>query len=264
MQSFAPVVGHYRNSRRPLPSLLIIGAQRCGTTSLHRLLTSHPQVHPPRAKKGVHYFDLSYGKDLGWYRGAFPIVSAPDIVMETSPYYLFHPEVPARVAFDLPGVKAIALLRSPVDRAASHHHRETERGFETLSFEDALDAEEERLAHSAANLASSRTAIDHAHQHFAYAARGRYAEQLQRWFDAIGREQVLVLDSQRLFDNAAGALAEITSFLDISPFGSVEFPRVNGYERALVAPATRERLENYFAPHDALLTDLLGWSPSWC
>jgi hypothetical protein len=214
--------------------------------------------------KGVHYFDLSYGRNLDWYRGAFPLVGSPDIVIETSPYYLFHPEVPARVAADLPNVKVVALLRSPVDRAFSHHRHETERGFERLSFAAALEAEDERLAQSASLLAKSRDAVDHAHLHYAYLARGRYAEQLNRWFAAIGRERVLVLDSQLLFDDASEPLARLASFLEVPSFEAVALPRVNGYEPELMPPTIRRRLEDYFDPHDEELVDLLGWRPSWC
>ncbi len=264
MQTFSPLIGQMWNSRRPLPSALVVGTQRGGTTSLHRLLTSHPNIHPPRRRKGVHYFDLAYGKDLRWYRGAFPIVSAPDIVIETSPYYMFHPEVPGRVAADLPDVKVVVLLRSPIERALSHHHRETERGFEHLSFEAALDAEPERLAQAGSRLAASRDAVDHDHLHFGYQARGLYAEQLERWFAAIGRDRVLVLDSHRLFEGDPATLGELTTFLGVAAFGVVEFPVVNGYDYEAISPALRDRLKSYFAPHDEALVELLGWKPSWC
>ena len=64
---------------------------------------------------------------------------------EASPYYLFHPHVPGRVAEHLPRVKLIAMLRDPVERAYSGYQHEVGRGFETLSFEEAIEAEPGRL-----------------------------------------------------------------------------------------------------------------------
>ena len=60
---------------RSLPDYLIIGAQRCGTTSLLRYLVRHPAVVPTLLSKGVHFFDTNYGKGAGWYRGHFPAVA---------------------------------------------------------------------------------------------------------------------------------------------------------------------------------------------
>ena len=57
---------------RPLPDFLIIGAQRCGTTSLYRYLDQHPQVIGAAPSKGVHYFDVNHERSLRWYRAHFP------------------------------------------------------------------------------------------------------------------------------------------------------------------------------------------------
>jgi hypothetical protein len=106
--------------------------------------------------KGVHFFDTNYGRGMAWYASRFPTRAyawylrrrrgLELITGEASPYYLFHPHVPARVAEHLPGVKLIVLLRDPVARAHSHFQHETARGFETLSFEEAIEAEPRRPA----------------------------------------------------------------------------------------------------------------------
>ncbi|MBA2559514.1 MAG: sulfotransferase domain-containing protein, partial [Propionibacteriales bacterium] len=85
---------------RMTPGLLIVGAQRCGTTSMYRALAQHPAMAKPVLRKGVHFFDVAYTKDLKWYRAHFPLVAsarrtAPSgvdpVAFESSPYYLFHP-----------------------------------------------------------------------------------------------------------------------------------------------------------------------------
>ena len=98
-------VGRITAARRMEPTFLIIGAQRCGTTSLFRALAAHPAVVPPTFHKGVHYFDINYTRGLDWYRGHFPLrraaqrsaagLGVPPASGESSPYYMHHPAGPA-------------------------------------------------------------------------------------------------------------------------------------------------------------------------
>jgi hypothetical protein len=48
------------------PSFILMGAQRCGTTSLFRALSAHPQLAPPTFWKGINYFDLNYYRGAPW------------------------------------------------------------------------------------------------------------------------------------------------------------------------------------------------------
>ncbi|HTF07111.1 MAG TPA: sulfotransferase domain-containing protein, partial [Asanoa sp.] len=111
---------------RMLPSFLICGGQRCGTTSLYRALAAHPAVLKAVLHKGVHYFDTAYHHGLSWYRGHFPLqrtaakvveqFGVPAQTFESSPYYMYHPHAVARIARDLPDVKLVTLVRDPVER----------------------------------------------------------------------------------------------------------------------------------------------------
>ena len=133
---------------RGLPSVLIIGAQKGGTTSLFSYLVQHPDVLAPLTKE-IHYFDLQYDREDKWYRGHFPFARRLErgaVTIDASPYYLPHPLVPARAAQLVPEAKLVAVLRDPVDRALSHYHHEVRAGRESLSFADAIDQEAERLA----------------------------------------------------------------------------------------------------------------------
>ena len=111
---------------RLLPDFLILGAQRCGTTSLYNYLAQHPSVGPLVLEKGAHYFSTNYDKSLAWYRSHFPMKwraaaerrhGRPFVTGEGSPYYLFHPLAAQRVAKTLPHVKLLVMLRDPVERA---------------------------------------------------------------------------------------------------------------------------------------------------
>jgi hypothetical protein len=85
---------------RGMPSALIIGAQRSGTTSLFQYLARHPDVLPPLGKE-IHYFDFHYARGINWYRGRFPYshrLRRGALNLDASPYYLMHPLVPVRAA----------------------------------------------------------------------------------------------------------------------------------------------------------------------
>src|SRR5262249_23760132 len=92
-------------ARRRLPDFLIIGAQKAGTTSLHAYLSQHSSVSPPVTKE-VHFFDHEFHRGNTWYRAHFRRADGPlTITGESTPYYLFHPLVPARAAAVLPDCK---------------------------------------------------------------------------------------------------------------------------------------------------------------
>src|SRR3954470_4036326 len=137
--------GHLTWRGRMLPSFLLVGAQRCGTTTLHLALKAHPDVVLHRIYKGVNYFDVYYERGPEWYRAHFPLEMAArlrtrrPITGESSGYYMFHPLAAERIARDLPGIKLIALVRDPVERAYSAHRHEFARGFETEPFERAIE-----------------------------------------------------------------------------------------------------------------------------
>ena len=154
-RAMARGAGRLTSGARTTPDVLIVGGQRCGTTSLFKTLRQHPAVLPPVLHKGVHYFDTGYPRGMGWYRAHFPLrataarvqrrTGVRPITVESSPYYMFHPLAAERIDRDLPGVKVLVLLRDPVERAYSAHAHELARGFETEDFRTALDLEEERL-----------------------------------------------------------------------------------------------------------------------
>lgn len=267
--------GRLTAGSRVLPSFLIVGAQRCGTTSLYRALAQHPLILKPVLRKGVHYFDVAYDRGLSWYRAHFPLRASHARLarrygcrpqaFESSPYYLFHPLAGARIACDLPGVKLIALVRDPVERAFSAHAHELARGFETeTSFARAVELEEGRLAGAADDLRAAPHATSHAHRHHAYLARGRYAEQLARLEPLVGRDRILVVDSGRFFTDPEVVYDRVLEFLGLPHIGDPVFERHNARPRPGTMPkALRGELARTFERSDALLVPWLGAEPSW-
>lgn len=251
---------------RGLPSLLILGAQRSGSTSLFNYLVQHPDVLPPLGKE-IHYFDLHYQRGLNWYRGRFPYahrLRGGTLTLDASPYYLLHPLAPERAARLLPGAKLVALLRNPVERALSHYQHEVRGGRESLPFERAIEQEAERLSGEEERLRSDPTYYSFNHHRYSYVRRGRYLEQLRRWVEHFPRSQLLVLQSERLFADPVGATATVHEFLGVRPHRLEHYkPFLHGaYDREMPA-GVRTRLVEYFEPHNRELYDWLGKEFDW-
>jgi Sulfotransferase domain len=269
----ARAVGSLSAGRRREPDFLVVGAQRAGTTSLFKALLQHPSFVPPRFRKGVHYFDMAYDKGWRWYLGHFPNRATVDKVAaatggvaltgEASPYYMWHPLVPERIAADLPNVKLIVLLRDPVERAYSGHAHEYARGFETEKFDVAIDLEAGRLAGEADRMIADPTYHSHAIRHLAHLHRGIYIDQLERLEKLFGRDRILVVDSHDYFADPAGVFTGVCEFLGIPDAPDIKHDAHNARPRSAMAPAMEARLRDYFAPHDARLADWLGNTPSW-
>jgi hypothetical protein len=246
---------------RPLPDFLILGAQKAGTTALYAYLRWHPHVTGPSFKE-VSFFDRHYAKGERWYRAHLP-VRRRSRVGEASPSYLFHPLAPERVAGMLPGARLIALLRNPVDRAFSHYQHEVALGREPLSFEDAIDREHERMQGELERMLQDPSYFSLAWWNYTYVARGRYAEQLERWFAAFPREQLLVLFTEELSADTAATYRRVLDFLGVGARDLESYPRIFDRDYADMDPGTRARLEKEFEDPNRRLASLLGRDLPW-
>jgi hypothetical protein len=254
--------GRATSFARPLPGFLILGAQKAGTTALYAYLGWHPAITGP-AWKEVSYFDRHYRRGVGWYRGHFPLRPGERIVGEASPGYLFHPLAPERVRATVPDAKLIALLRDPVDRALSHYHHEVALGREPLSFEEAIEAETERTRGEEERLVREPGYFSHAWWDHTYLARGRYAEQLERWLAVFPREQLLVVPSDELADEPEETYGRVLEFLAAPAHELDSYPRVYEQSYAEMRSETRRRLAEHFAEPNRRLYELLGRDFGW-
>lgn len=267
--------GRLTASGRLLPGFLVCGGQRCGTTSLYRLLSSHPAILKPIFHKGIHYFDTGYHNGINWYRAHFPTRASAVRVgeqtglaaqaFESSPYYLYHPLAAERFSRDLPGVKLIVLVRDPVERARSQHAHELARGFEDiLDFRQAVEAEEKRLTGEIDQLQRDPHHYSFSHQHHAYTLRGQYTDHLERIARVIAPERILVVDSGDFFTDPEPVYDRILRFLGLPWLGDPVFAQHNARPRKALADTTVEaRLRKHFAPYDERLAEWLGTTPSW-
>lgn len=291
-----------------LPDFLIAGEAKCGTTTLWELLGRHPRVFFPRDKE-LHFFSSysdfpGHGRlqtsGLDPYLLEFAYAEATQICGEATPNYLFDELACERIYSVLPSVRIVVILRDPIARAWSHYWHHVRRGWERLNFDDALEAEEERLQSGDPNM----------HAKFSYVARGRYVESLQRYERTFSRGQLCVVFLEDLHRDPRAVIRRVCGDIGLTaPEGvldgmlphanKAEFPRwprldaatrsvrrwVDARAPSLAFPlrpisratrrfrvysgtprmrdVTRQKLDRAFVASDLLLADWLGQELPW-
>jgi Sulfotransferase domain len=204
-----------------LPTFLIIGTPKSGTTSLASYLSQHPEVFVS-AEKELHFFDNRFDRGVDWYRSNFAGSAGARAVGEASPTYYMHADAIERMAGAVPDARLIALLRNPIDAAWSNYWMQRSLGFERRSFADAvLDELDDRPMGRAVR----------------YLGSGRYLEHLRRVGERYPRDALLVKVFEDLRDTPGGTFAEVCRHIGVD----VTFaPETIG---EVVNPSTRLRSE---------------------
>jgi len=258
----------------PLPTFVIVGAQKCGTSSLHRMLRQHPQISMSRPKE-LHFFDQHFDRGLEWYSAQFEKTWRHKHVGESTPVYMFGPRARSRLIETLPKARIVAILRNPVDRAYSHYWHDLRRQeagrhdrFVPATFEAALALE------SPADFGSldEEAAAAARRRKISYVGRGRYVEQLEPFVEAYGRDRVHVMLLEDLIREREAALRGLFAFLRVrkKPAAEIREVHVNRYrqpdESGKARPAkyppmestTRKLLVEHYRPHNERLAAWLG------
>lgn len=192
-----------------LPDFLVVGAQKSATTSLHYYLAAHPEIFLPEIKETKFFVDdKRYAKGIDYYREHhFAAATARQVIGEIDPDYMYFPEALSRIQqhFDTRRLKIVFILRDPVKRAFSHYLMTYRRGFESLSFEQAIDAEASRLQRGGF----------FERMHYSYLDRGHYARQIAGYLDLFGADQIRVLFTENLHRSPQATLAELCRFIGV-------------------------------------------------
>lgn len=182
----------------PLPNLIVIGAPKCGTTSLHSYLGAHPEIAMSREKELDFFLDDESGdRSLGWYASQFE--EAP-VRGEASPRYSvwpIHPGVPERMSSVIPETRLVYLVRDPIERLVSHWVHNS-LGFERAPFAEAVTAPGDNR----------------------YLAASSYATQLERYLEHFPRERILIVDADDMRRDRAATLRRVFGFAGVDETAS--------------------------------------------
>ena len=262
----------FSKSLKPLPDLILIGAQRSGSSSLYYNLIKHPLILAAESKE-LHYFDLNYTKGLKWYKSLFPsffykrflerIFNHRVITIEGSPYYMFHPAAVERIHSKIPNAKLIMILRDPIKRAHSQYNRNVRIGREKLSWEEAIDQEQKRLEGEEEKLCKDPSYYSFNHQRYSYLSRGIYINQIKRVHKIFPKDQVLIIIADDFFKNPQAVFDKIFKFLNLPAFKIKEVKRVPGFKYKEMEPNTKNKLIEYFKPYNKELSQYLGVDINW-
>jgi hypothetical protein len=219
-------------SESQLPNFFILGAPKCGTTSLYRYLGSHPDVFFPANKEPQFFCNEGlFSRGLGFYARTF-FAGADRFVCrgDATPHYLYYEKVAVRIRQSLPAEhhRFIVILRDPVERAYSHYWNMVAEGLETASFEKALALEAERLTDPELERAGTLT--------FHYVSAGLYATQLERYFRHLNRDRFLILFQEDLATNPSDVLQQVLDFLGLP---ARELDLLDRYNEAGMPRSTR-------------------------
>ncbi|MDJ0555855.1 MAG: sulfotransferase domain-containing protein [Microcoleaceae cyanobacterium MO_207.B10] len=271
-------IERFHNIKMTLPSFIIIGAQKCGTTSLYNYMIEHPQILPASMKE-LHFFNWrsklgnrQTAEGVDWYLSQFPkIDSEKDFITgEATPDYLLDPYTPHKMFKLLPNVKLIVILRNPVDRAISqyYHNRSIKkRMMEPLSFIKAIEKEPERINNEKSKLMLDENYRSLFHRKYSYLERGLYIEQLERWMSIFARENFLILKSEDFFKNRDSTLRQVFNFLGLPHHQVTNKTKYNELNSKPfykpIGQKIRSDLATYFKPYNQKLEEYLGMKFNW-
>jgi hypothetical protein len=243
------------------PGFFILGAQRCATTSLFTWLKLHPDV-PDGLRKELHYFEKP-APPTGSYFARYPIALRGRRrwrAGEATPEYLFFPWAGPRIMAHAPEARFLIVLRDPLARACSHYALARQYGRESLGLNAALRAEPERLRRAGWPTTDPTACDFQTVSWLSYLERGRYAEQLQRWFSLVGHERIMLIRFEDLVADPSQYAGPIQRFLGLSPLlTGHEWPHEHGFHTGeRLDPETEAWARAELAPANERLATLTG------
>jgi hypothetical protein len=226
-----------------LPTFIIAGPPKAGTSSLQHYIDSHPDIYIPDGE--AHYF-CEHFNEPSYYSKFFERWAGQKAVGEKTPCYFYYPEVPKRIKKIVPDVKLLFIYRNPIDRAHSQYWHNVRRGVETLPFEDAVfQAGHERIIDGRIlSFYNKEPGL------FSYLSIGQYADHIRRWKEYFNASQMyhIVLE-----DINYHLLHDVLRFLDVTDdfgFGHLKKFNVGGSPRSIRLMRMTRRFENSKLFHD--------------
>lgn len=228
-----------------LPTFLLFGAGKGGTTSVYNYLKQHPEVYMSAVKEPRFFlYDPARHDGPGdyeaWlkyrtreqYETLFKDAGNAKAIGEGSIQYLAHPDSALRIREMIPDVRLIAILRNPAERAFSSYMMYVRDTYETRTFQQAIQSEIEG---------------DFSQSPFAwlsYLKPGQYGQQLQHYLEVFDREQILVALYEDLRSDPMGLMRKIHQHIgvdaDFTPATSAQLNASGKPKNKLIARLTRK------------------------
>ena len=259
---------------RKLPSAIIIGSSKCGTTTLLVFIGYHPNV--AIASKEVYFFSRNYAKGLEWYIEQMPLSNKQQITIDKTPLYLISKEAPKRI-FDLnPKMKLILVLRDPVVRAVSDY---------VMKYGDHNDGNLLSASEQFGSFVYNRNGEINKNHFLVF--KGLYYKYLQNWLKYFPKEQILFINGHEFIRDPRVEIEKLQTFLNVThvlkkehfvrndrkgfyciknPSNLEEFKCMNekrGRQHPTINETILNDLRDFYRSSDEMLFKFLNESPWW-
>ena len=256
---------------RVIPDFLVIGAKRCGTTSLYQHLSEHPCISRS-PHDNIGFFNENYHLGINWYKSLFPTVFYKKKMESKNKQCLFfdvtstymEEELTAKNVYEVnPNQKIIVILRNPVDRAYSHYHVNVKEKSEKRSFEDAVFEEMNRIKSERIIQNKNKNLRVFTPNNIHYLKKGFYALQLKSWFKIFPREQILVLSTEEFQEDQNLIYKKIFDFLNIPNMKIKSTEKMEKGNYISMKHDTRNLLLDYFRQYNHELFEFINSEFDW-
>lgn len=223
------------------PNFLIAGGVATGTSFLSATLAQHPDIYLPRVQRpepNFFHYSWKYEQGMDWYlKSWFHEVKNEHAIGERSSLMLPSASAPKRLKQAFPEIKLIFCLRNPIERAWANYRFTVLEGLEPLSFDEAIDAEENRIKAATGKWAEV--------QPHAYINRSKYSTSLREYFELFEKKQVMLLKSEELGRRPHETIKRVCDFLNVDSSLQLSLP-ANYSSPSVADHATQTKLRAYF------------------
>jgi hypothetical protein len=267
----------------------IIGAQKCGTTSLHHYLSLHPALCGSQSKELDYFsYDALFEKGEEWYLSNFKNYRKDQLLFESSPDYCYLPNIPERIYRYNPNAKFIFLVRNPVDRAISAYtmcHKLNSGDLWSSKYLQKLKDHSLPYRKLMFDLLtkkpfpSLKSFIEIEIEHFSkygwdtffyepgFIHRGIYSKQLENYFNVFKKENILVIDFLDLDIKTIQVLNDIENFLGIEKhnWGNITFEKKleGNYDKSQRSKDEIDLMNIFFNSHNLKFEKMLNRNFNW-
>jgi len=257
-------------SSRVLPDFLIIGAKRCGTTSLFSYLPEHPSIARSH-HDNMGFFNDNFHLGVNWYRSFFPTIAEKEriekqygkfLAFDVTTRYMESKTTAENIKKIKPDMKIIIMLRNPIDRAYSQYNVSVKEKTEKLTFDEAVIEEINRLKIEFSE-GYEKKLLEFPNEHRQYIKKSLYALQLKPWFNIFPKENILVLSTEEFKENEEKIYKEIFEFLDLPKIEIKNKVHMEKGEYSPMNEKTRQELSKFFKNHNMNLFELIEKKFEW-
>jgi len=262
-------IGVNATCEKRLSDAIIIGVEKSGTSALLLFLDHHPEIRAVRSPEESHFFTRFYARGFEWYRSIMPCSFPGEWVIEKTPGYIYFPEAAQRIQKYKSDVKLVVIMKDPVERLLSAFAMYVAQG--KMKVDD---------LESAVFINGNDVSTDHR-----MVNRSLYVEHLKPWFEFFKRDDILFLDGNNFKSNPYEELHKVETFLGLRNFyqqndfrsddrnrmcirrrpaeGVQCLPPYKGRSHPPVPPDVRTRLQQFFAPRNKQLFEMIGETFTW-